>query len=38
MYYFIPYTLSYVPERTFPLKQVTIADFAIVARDGLFLI
>ena len=35
MYYFISYTLSYVPERTIPLKQLSIADFAIVAKDGL---
>ena len=36
MYYFISYTLVYVPERTIPLKQLSIADFAIVAKDGLF--
>ena len=36
MYHFISYTLSYVPERTIPLKKITIADFAIVAKDGLF--
>ena len=28
--------LSYVPEGTIPLKQLTIADFAIDAKDGLF--
>ena len=35
MYYYISYTLFYVPERTVPLKQLSIADFAIVAKDGL---
>ena len=35
MYYFIFYTLFYVPERTIPQKQLSIADLAIVAKDGL---
>ena len=35
MYYFISYTLFYVPPRTIPLKQLSIAEFAIVAKDGL---
>ena len=33
MYYFISYTLF---EHTIPLKQLLIADFAIVAKDSLF--
>ena len=32
MYYFISYTLFYVNERTISLKQLSIADFAIVVR------
>ena len=32
-YYFISYTLF---EHTIPLKQLSIADFAIVAKDSLF--
>ena len=36
MYYFISYTLFYVPDRKIPLKKLSIADFAIVAKDGLF--
>ena len=36
MYYFISYTLFYVPERTIPLKKISIADLSIVAKDGLF--
>ena len=36
MYYFISYTLFYVPERTIPQKTLSIAYFAIVAKDGLF--
>ena len=36
MYYFIFYTLFYVPQRTVPLKQLSMADFAIVAKDSLF--
>ena len=35
MYYFISYMLFYVPECTIALKQLSIADFAIVAKDGL---
>ena len=35
MHYFTFYKLVYVPERTIPLKTI-IADFAIVAKDGLF--
>ena len=35
MYHFISYTLFYVPACTIPLKQLSIADFAIVAKDGL---
>ena len=37
MYNFIFYTLFDVPEHTIPLKQLSIADFAIVAKDSLFL-
>ena len=33
MYYFISYMLF---EHTIPLKQLSIADFAIVAKDSLF--
>ena len=36
MSYFISYTLFDVPEHTIPLKQVSIADFAIVAKDSVF--
>ena len=36
MYYFISYTLFDVPEYTIPLKQLSIANFAIVAKDSLF--
>ena len=36
MYYFISYTLLYVLETKFRQKQLSIADFAIVAKDGLF--
>ena len=36
MHYFISYTLFYVHESTILLKQSSIADFAIVAKDGLF--
>ena len=35
MYYFIFYTLFYVPERTIQLKQLSIADIVIVVKDGL---
>ena len=35
MYYFICYTLFDVTEHTIPLKQLSIADFAIVAKDSL---
>ena len=35
MYYFISYTLFDVL-KTIPLKQLSIADFAIVAKDSLF--
>ena len=36
MYYFISYTLVYVMNTLFRWKQLSIADFAIVAKDGLF--
>ena len=36
MYYFISYMLSYVPGCTIQLKQLSIADIAIVAKDSLF--
>ena len=36
MYYFISYLLFDVPEHKIPLKQLSIADFAIVAKDSLF--
>ena len=36
MYYFISYSLFDVPEHKIPLKQLSIADFAIVAKDSLF--
>ena len=36
MYYFISYSLFDVPKRKIPLKQLPIADFAIVAKDSLF--
>ena len=36
MYYFISYTLFYVLNTQFRWKQLPIADFAIVAKDGLF--
>ena len=38
MYYFISYTLFYILNTPFRYKQSSIAHFAIVARDGLFLI
>ena len=37
MYYFVPYTQFYVLNRDFRQKQVSVADLAIVAKDGLFL-
>ena len=36
MYYFISYTLFDVLEHTIPLKHLSIADFAIVAKASLF--
>ena len=36
MYYFISYTLFDVLNTQFRKKKLSIADFAIVARDGLF--
>ena len=36
MYYFISYTLFDVPEHSIPPKQLSIADFAVVAKDSLF--
>ena len=36
MYYFISYSLIDVPEPKIPRKQLSIADFAIVAKDSLF--
>ena len=36
MYYFISYSLFDVPEQKSPLKQLSIADFAIVAKVSLF--
>ena len=36
MYYLISYTLFDVPEHTVPLRQLSIADFDIVAKDSLF--
>ena len=36
MYYFISYSLFDVPEHKISLKQLSIADFAIVAKDNLF--
>ena len=36
MYYFISYTLLYVLNTQFRFKQFSIADFAIVAKDGPF--
>ena len=36
MYYSISYSLFDVPEHKNPLKQLSIADFAIVAKDSLF--
>ena len=36
MYYSISHSLFDVPEHTIPLKQLSIADFAIVAKDSLF--
>ena len=36
MYYFISYTIFYVMNTQFHRKQLSIADFAIVAKDGLF--
>ena len=36
MYYFIFCSLFDVPEHKIPLKQLSIADFAIVAKDSLF--
>ena len=36
MYHFISYTPFDVPEHTILLKQVSIADFAIVAKDNVF--
>ena len=36
MYYHISYMLFYVPESTIPLKWLSIANFAIVARDIAF--
>ena len=36
MYYFISYTLFYVLNTWFCLKQLSIAHFAIVAKDGHF--
>ena len=38
MYYFISYTVVYVVNTQFPSKQWSIADFAIVAKDGIFLL
>ena len=35
MYYFIPYTLFDVPEHSIPPKQLSIADFAVIAKDSL---
>ena len=37
MSYFTSYTLCYVPERTYPLKQFSIADCAIVAKTVFFM-
>ena len=36
MYDLISYSLFEVPEHKIPLKQSSIADFAIVAKDSLF--
>ena len=36
MYYFISYMIFYVMNTQFHRKQLPIADFAIVAKDGLF--
>ena len=36
MYYFISYMLFDVLEHTIPLKQISIADFTIIAEDSLF--
>ena len=36
MYYLISYTLFYVLNTRFRLKQSSITHFAIVAKDGLF--
>ena len=36
MFYFISYTLFYVLNTQFRLKPLSIADFAIVAKDGIF--
>ena len=36
MYHFISYTLVYVLNTQYRKKQLSIADFAIVAKDGLF--
>ena len=35
MYYFISYTLFDVPEHSIPRKQLSVADFAVVAMDSL---
>ena len=37
MYYFISYTLFDVLNTHFRQKQLSIADFAVVAKDSLFL-
>ena len=36
MYYCVSYTQFDVPEHTIPQKQLSIADFAIAAKDSLF--
>ena len=36
MYYFISYTIFYILNTPFRHNQSSIANFAIVARDGLF--
>ena len=36
MYYYISYTLFFVLNTQFCWKQLSITDFAIVAKDGLF--
>ena len=36
MYYLISYTLFGAAEHSIPPKQLSIADFAVVAKDSLF--